>query len=129
MPNAREENRRPRSDAAGTHPNGGGWKDGFPYPDEPSWCIDSPTCRGDHRGKTWGTVATGGLPPVVDSIEPPPYNTVCVAARFPESDGLPRGVALFGAQHGEDWEVELTPDEAVAVAKALEAAVDKVMAP
>ncbi len=49
---------------------------------------------------------------MVDSIEPPPYDTVCVVAQFPESDGLPRGVALFGANRGEDWEVALTTDQA-----------------
>ncbi len=102
--------------------------DGGRAPRCPSWCVNAPTCDGDHGGKLWGTVATGGLPPAVDSIEPPPYNTVCVRAQFPEVSKLPPGVALFGAWGGEDWEVELTTDQAAALARALEAAVDEALA-
>ncbi len=121
MTNAREENGPPPADAPGTPSNEEAWC--------PSWCLNSPNCDGDHLGQLWGTVATGGLPPVVDSIDPPEYDTVCVRAQFPESSKLQRGVALFGAWGGEDWEVALTPDEAVALARALEAAIDKALLP
>ncbi len=90
----------------------------------PSWCVDQGPCRGDHHGKVWGTVAAGGLPPVVDSIEAPTYDTVCVRPQYPESDDLPRGVALFGAWGGAEWQVDLTVTEARALAQALVAAAD-----
>jgi hypothetical protein len=90
----------------------------------PTWCTDGDTCPGDHHGKVWGTVATGGLPPIVDSIEPPAYNTVCVRPEHDEVDSLAPHVALFGSNRGEDWETPLTVAEARAVAQALLTAAD-----
>ena len=87
----------------------------------PSWCEDRDrddySCRGEHRGKAWGTVASAGLPPIVDSIEPPNHDTVLVRPEFDEVDSLPRGVALFGSMGGSarsqrDYEVALTIKEA-----------------
>lgn len=75
-----------------------------------------------HIGPFWGTVASGGLPPIIDSIEPPAYNTVCVRAEY---DGLAPGVALFGSWHSRDWEVNLTVQEAHAVAAAILGACDR----
>ncbi len=84
-----------------------------------SWCIDGNTCDGDHHGEVWGTVATGGLPPIVDSIEAPTHDTVCVQPQHDEADGLPPGVALFGSWNDQDWQVDLTVAEARATARAL----------
>ncbi len=85
----------------------------------PSWCTDSSDCRGEHHGEVWGTVATGGLPPIVDSIEAPTHDTVCVQPQHDEADGLPPHVALFGSWNDNDWEVDLTVAEARATARAL----------
>ena len=86
----------------------------------PSWCEDAGDCRGEHHGKTWGTVASGGLPPIVDSPEAPFHNTACVAAQHDELDGLPPGVTLFGCwAGGQDWQVDLTIAEARAIATAI----------
>lgn len=70
----------------------------------PSWCEDRDrddySCRGDHRGKAWGTVASAGLPPVVDSLEAPSHETVLVRPQWGEDDDLPRAVAVLGSWGG-----------------------------
>ncbi|HJX45197.1 MAG TPA: hypothetical protein VJ352_16095 [Geodermatophilus sp.] len=85
----------------------------------PSWCIDGADCGSEHHGEVWGTVATGGLPPIVDNIEAPTYNTVCVQPQHDEADGLPPHVALFGSWNGDNWQADLTVAEARATAQAL----------
>ena len=70
--------------------------------------------QGEHGGKAWGTVATGGLPPLVDTPEAPPYKTAVVRAQHDEAHGLAPGVALFGCDGGvdADYQVDLTLKEA-----------------
>ena len=98
-----------------------------------SWCEDAEKdrndpygCRGDHRGKAWGTIASAGFPPMVDSIDPPSHETVLVRPQFAQSDYLP-GASLCWGNMGRtdgDYEVELTPKVARALAGALVAAAD-----
>ena len=90
----------------------------------PSWCTDAGSCRAEHQGPVWGTVATGGLPPIVDSIEAPRHDTVCVQPQHDEVDNLPPHVALFGSWRGDNWQVDLTVAEARATAQALLAAAE-----
>src|SRR4028118_275710 len=85
----------------------------------PSWCIDGADCGSEHHGEVWGTVATGGLPPIADNIEAPTYNTVCVQPQHDEADGLPPHVALFGSWNGDNWQAGLTGAQARATAPAL----------
>lgn len=89
----------------------------------PSWCIDQGTCRGDHSAEAFGTTATGGLPPHVDSPEAPRHNIVVVRAQWPEVEGLPPGVALFGVHHDRDFQVDLTVREAGVLLAGLTAAI------
>src|SRR4028118_185145 len=80
----------------------------------PSWCIDGADRGSEHHGEVWGTVATGGLPPIVDNIEAPTYNTVCVQPQHDEANGLPPHVALFGSWNGDNWQADLTGAQAPA---------------
>ena len=63
-------------------------------------------------GTGQGTVASGGLPPVMNDPDAPPYDTAVVRAHYPEASDLLRGVALFGSWVGRDWQVNLTVKEA-----------------
>lgn len=92
--------------------------------DCPSWCVDTGSCRGDHIGKAFGTTATGGLPPYVDGPEAPRHNIVIVRAQYAASDDLPPGVALFGVNRDQDFQVDLTLREAGILLAGLQDAID-----
>lgn len=92
--------------------------------DCPTWCIYPGECAGDHAGEARGTVVTGGLPPRIDDLDAPSYNTVLVGAQHPVADDLAPGVALFGSVRGYEWQVDMTVREARALLDGLQKAIE-----